>query len=98
MVETTRQPIRWVRDNIAVTRSGLPFGVWVISGQPYSMAPDPDKHELRAAHKDLYQAITGEYKILGLVATTPPENVIEKMLEDVDEPSKEWLEACDLTQ
>lgn len=97
MVETTRQPIRWVRDNIAVTRSGIPFGIWFISGQPYSMAPDQNKHELRAAHQDLYQAITGEYKILGLVATTPPEKVIEKMLEDVPDPSKEWLEECDLT-
>src|SRR5699024_5969303 len=97
MVETTRQPIRWVRDNIAVTRSGIPFGVWFISGQPYSMAPDQAKHKLRASHQDLFQALTGEYSILGLVATTPPEKVIEKMLEDVDEPSKEWLKECDLT-
>src|SRR5699024_8847950 len=41
--------------------------------------------------------LTGEYDILGLVATTPPEKVIEQMLEGIDDPSKEWLQECDLT-
>lgn len=86
-----------MRDNIAVTRSGIPFGVWYISGSPYSMAPDQEKHKLRASHQDLFQSLTGEYTILGLVATTPPEKVIENMLAGVDEPSKEWLKECDLT-
>lgn len=97
MVDTIRQPIRWVRENIVVNRSGIPFGVWYISGQAYSMAPDKDKEKLRADHQNLFQSLTGEYTILGLVATTPPEKVIEKMLEGVEEPSKQWLKECDLT-
>ena len=97
MVDTTAQPLQWMRDNIAVNDSGMPFGIWFLSGQPYSMAPDQDKESLRAAHQDLYQNVLGEYSILGLVATTPPDKVIEQMLEGIDEPSKEWLKECDLT-
>lgn len=97
MVDTTRQPIRWVRDNILVTRSGIPYGIWSVSGKPYGMATHNDKEAVRAAHQDLFQAVTGEYTILGLVATTPPSAVIEQMLKDVDSPSQEWLRECDLT-
>ena len=97
MADTTRQPIRWVRDNIAVTRSGIPYGVWALDGKPYGMATHMDKEAVRAAHQDLFQGLTGEYAILGLVATTPPGEIINKMLADLDEPSKEWLAECDLT-
>lgn len=97
MVDTKAQPLQWVRDNIIVNDSGMPFGVWYLSGQPYSMAPAKDKEALRASHQDLFQSLTGEYSILGLVATTPPDKVIEQMLEGIDEPSKEWIRECDLT-
>lgn len=96
-METNRQPIRWVRDNIFVNRMGMPFGLWALEGKPYGMATHQDKESVRAAHQDMFQAITGEYTILGLVATTPPGEVIEQMLKDVDEPSPEWLAECDLT-
>lgn len=97
MADTTRQPIRWVRDNIAVTRSGIPYGVWALDGKAYGMATRQDKESVRAVHQDLFQALTGEYSILGLVATTPPGEIVERMLDDLDEPSKEWLTECDLT-
>lgn len=97
MAYTTRQPIRWARDNIAVTRSGIAYGVWALDGLPYGMATRQDKESVRAAHQDLLQAVTGEYRILGLVATTPPGEIVERMLDDLDEPSKEWLTECDLT-
>lgn len=97
MADTTRQPLRWVRDNIAVNRSGIPYGVWSLSGKPYGMATDQDKHAVRASHQDLYQSLTGEYEILGLVATTPPSEIVNKMLNGLDEPSQEWLTECDLT-
>lgn len=96
-MDTNRQPIRWVRDNILVSRAGIPYGVWALDGKPYGMATKQDKESVRAAHQDLYQSLTGEYMILGLVATTPPSDVIERMLKDVDEPSPEWLKECDLT-
>src|SRR5699024_11667088 len=83
--------------NSAVNYSGMQFAICFLSGQPYRMAPDQDKESLRAAHQDLYQNVLGEYSILGLVATTPPDKVIEQMLEGIDEPSKEWLKECDLT-
>lgn len=97
MADTTRQPNRWARDNILVARSGVPYGIWALEGKPYGMATNQDKHNVRHAHQDLYQAITGEYMILGLVATTPPGEIVEKMLEGVDDPSKEWIKECDLT-
>lgn len=97
MVDTTRQPIRWVRDNIAVSRSGIPYAVWALEGKPYGMATDNDKEAVRALHQDFYQTVTGEYVILGLVATTPPTEVIDRMMKGVDEPSKEWLIECDRT-
>lgn len=97
MADTTRQPIRWIRDNIAVTRSGIPYGVWSLDGKPYGMATHQDKEAVRAAHQDLFQGLTGEYTVLGLVATTPPSEIIAKMLADLDEPSKEWMAECDLT-
>lgn len=97
MPETRRQPIRWVRDNIVVNREGMPFGVWALSGEPYGMAPHQEKESLHAAHQDLFQSLTGQYDILGLVATTPPEEIVDRMKEGVDSPSPEWLQECDLT-
>ncbi|MGP9587201.1 ATP-binding protein [Micrococcaceae sp. AOP34-BR2-30] len=61
------------------------------------MATDQDKHTVRASHQELFQAITGEYTILGLVATTPPEEIVDRMLDGLDEPSPEWLTECDMT-
>lgn len=97
MADTTRQPIRWMRDNIAVTRSGIPYGVWALEGKAYGMATNQEKEAVRSAHQELFQGLTGEYAIHGLVATTPPGEIIGKMLEGLDEPSKEWLIECDLT-
>lgn len=97
MADTKRQPIRWVRDNIAVTRSGIPYGVWALEGNAYGMATNQEKESVRGAHQDLFQGLAGEYSILGLVATTPPGEIIGRMLEGLDEPSKEWLIECDLT-
>jgi hypothetical protein len=97
MVDTTAQPLHWVRDNIAVNESGMPVGIWYVTGQPYSMAPSDEKEAARSSTQDLYQSLTGEYDIYGLVATTPPEKVIEQMLEGIDDPSKQWLKECDLT-
>lgn len=97
MAETTRQPLQWVRGNIAVNRSGIPYGVWALSGNPYGMATDQAKETVRDTHQTLYQSLTGEYEILGLVATTPPSEIVNKMLSGLDEPSREWLIECDLT-
>lgn len=97
MADTKRQPIRWMRDNIAVTRDGIPYGIWALDGKAYGMATNKDKEQVRSAHQELYQGITGEYMILGLVATTPPAEIINQMLEGLDAPSKEWLLECDLT-
>lgn len=97
MADTIRQPIRWVRDNIAVTRGGIPYGIWVLEGRPYSMATGADKEQVRASHQELFQTITGESTILGLVATTPPQQIIDQMLKGIDEPTREWLIECDLT-
>lgn len=97
MVDTKAQPLHWVRDNIAVNDSGMPVGIWYVTGKAYSMAPLEEKKAAQASAQDLFQSLTGEYDIYGLVATTPPEKVIEQMLEGIDDPSKEWLQECDLT-
>src|SRR5699024_8919283 len=97
MVDTKAQPLHWVRDNIAVNESGMPVGIWYVTGKAYSMAPLAEKKAAQSSAQDLFQSLTGEYDILGLVATTPPEKVIEQMLEGIDDPSKEWLQECDLT-
>ena len=97
MADTNRQPIRWVRDNIAVTRGGIPYGIWALDGKPYGMATVADKEQVRASHQELFQSVTGESTILGLVATTPPQQIIDQMLKDVEEPTREWLIECDLT-
>lgn len=97
MADTIRQPIRWVRDNIAVNRAGIPYGIWALEGRPYGMATHAGKEQVRASHQELFQAITGESMILGLVATTPPEQIVERMLDGLDAPSREWLVECDLT-
>ena len=97
MADTKRQPIRWMRENIAVTRAGIPYGVWALDGKAYGMATHQEKEGVRSAHQELFQGLTGEYTILGLVATTPPGEIIERMLEGLDQPSREWLIECDLT-
>mgnify|MGYP001065089021 CR=1 FL=1 len=97
MVATTRQPIRWVRDNIVVTREGQPYAVWALQGMAYGLATHQEKERVRATHQDLFQSLTGEYTLLGLVATTPPETIVELMLEGIPNPSEEWLEECERT-
>lgn len=94
---TQRQPIQWVRDNILVTRDGIPYGAWALDGLPYGLTTNEEKQRVRATHQDLFQSVTGEYTILGLVATTPPEMIVEKMLEGVENPSEHWLEECERT-
>lgn len=97
MAVTDRQPIRWVRDNIMVTREGVPYGLWAVDGLAYGLATAEEKERVRALHQDLLQALTGEYKLMGLVATTPPEMIIDKMLDGLDDPSEQWQHECDLT-
>lgn len=97
MVATTRQPIRWMRENIVVTREGQPYGVWALQGMAYGMALHKDKERVRATHQDLFQSLTGEYTLLGLVATTPPESIIEAMLAGIPNPSPAWIEECERT-
>jgi hypothetical protein len=97
MSDTSRQPIRWIRDNIFVTRDGQPHAIWTISGQAYGLATIAQKERVRAMHQEFFQNMIGEFTILGVVASASPESILEKMLRDVPNPSPEWLEECNLT-
>lgn len=97
MPATQRQPIQWVRDNILVNRDGIPYGLWALQGLPYGLTTNEEKQRVRATHQDLFQSLTGEYVLEGLVATTPPEMIVEKMLAGVDDPSQHWVEECERT-
>ena len=33
MADTIRQPIRWMRENVFVTRDGVAYGIWQLDGQ-----------------------------------------------------------------
>ena len=95
--DTIRQPVRWMRENIFVTRDGIPYGIWKLEGQAYGLGTFAEKESVRAKHQDFFQALTGEATILGLVTTSSPETLMGKMLKDVENPSPEWLEECSLT-
>lgn len=95
--DTIRQPVRWMRENIFVTRDGIPYGIWKLEGQAYGLGTFAEKESVRARHQDFFQALTGEATILGLVTTSSPETLMGKMLKDVENPSPEWLEECSLT-
>lgn len=97
MADTLRQPIRWIRENIFVTRAGIPHAIWQLDGQAYGFGTNEQKEKVRALHQDLLQALTGELAILGLVATSSPESILGKMLQGVNNPSEQWMEECQLT-
>lgn len=97
MADVIRQPIRWIRENIFVTRDGVAYGIWKLEGLAYGLGTLSQKESVRAKHQDFFQALTGEAQILGLVTTSSPDSVMGKMLKDVVNPSQQWLEECSLT-
>lgn len=97
MAITNRQPIQWMRGNIFVTRTGAPYAVWMLAGRPYGEAATKEKIKVKEQHQNLFQALRGELTILGIVATMSPEVIMNKMLQDVEEPSEQWLRECALT-
>lgn len=98
MAETKRQPITWSRGNIFTTREGIPVAIWQLDGQAYGLATGKQKNTVRARHQDLFQSLTGEYVLLGLVGSVSPEEVMRKMITDVHPLSEQWLEEASLTQ
>ena len=82
-----RQPIQWVNGNIFVNRKGIPYGIWLLSGLSYGMSPFEQKKAVQALHRDLFQSLTGEYKILGLTSSISGDEIVGRMLEGVEEPT-----------
>ncbi|MFI7742941.1 ATP-binding protein [Kocuria rhizosphaericola] len=97
MADTVRQPIRWMRENVFVTRDGVAYGIWQLDGQAYGLGTIAQKESVRAKHQDLFQALTGEVMLLGLVTSSSPDTLMGKLLQDVERPSQQWLEECSLT-
>lgn len=93
-----RQPITWVNGNIFVNRKGIPYGIWKLSGLSYGMSPFARKKNVQAIHRDLFQSLTGEYKILGLTSATSSAEIVGKMLEGVENPSEHLLNEVRLLQ
>lgn len=98
MAPTLKQPVRWMRDNIFVNDQHIPFAIWQLEGQPYGLGTVKQKQIVRARHQELFQSLTGEYTLLGLVATESPDEIVGKMLEGVKHPTQEWLTECALTR
>lgn len=86
-----RQPIQWVNGNIFVNRKGIPYAIWRLTGLSYGMSPHTHKQAVHAIHRDLFQSITGEYKILGLTSSTSSAEIVGRMLEGVDEPTEHLM-------
>lgn len=86
-----RQPIQWVNENIFVNRKGIPYGIWLLSGLSYGMSPFEKKKEVQALHRDLFQSLTGEYKILGLTSSISSAEIVGRMLEGVENPTSHLM-------
>ena len=116
MADTIRQPIRWMRENVFVTRDGVAYGIWQLDGQ--AISGDTQTYLQFALPGvlvqtfvfasvgtgtsphlggELFQALTGEVMLLGLVTSSSPDTLMGKMLQDVERPSQQWLEECSLT-
>lgn len=95
---TMKQPVRWMRGNIFVNDAGIPHGIWQLEGQSYGLGTVKQKQMVRARHQELYQNLTGDYALLGLVATVASDAIVEKMLEGVKNPSEQWVRECALTR
>lgn len=98
LFETNTQPIDWMRGNIFVTSSGVPHAIWNLEGLPYGKATIEQKKIVAAHHQNLFQSITGESMILGIVAAESSDSVRQKMLDGIENPSPHWLKECDLTR
>lgn len=86
-----RQPIQWINGNIFVNRKGIPYAIWRLTGLSYGMSPTDHKNAVHAAHRDLFQGLTGEYKILGLTSSTSSAEIVGRMLEGVSNPSEHLM-------
>ncbi|WP_237218806.1 ATP-binding protein [Rothia nasimurium] len=86
-----RQPIQWINGNIFVNRKGIPYAIWRLTGLSYGMSPHAHKQAVHAAHRDLFQGLTGEYKILGLTSSTSSAEIVGRMLEGVDNPGEHLM-------
>lgn len=86
-----RQPIQWINGNIFVNRKGIPYAIWRLSGLSYGMSPHAHKMAVHAIHRDLFQGLTGEYKILGLTSSTSSAEIVGRMLEGVAEPTEHLM-------
>lgn len=95
-IATTQQPIQWVRENILVSRTGTAYGIWKLTGQPYGLATPEKKEKVRQVHQELYRRVKGDYSLLGIVAMTSPDQIVEAMLHELNDPSEEWLRECEL--
>lgn len=91
------QPIVWSRGNIFMTKQQIPYAIWRLTGQAYGLGTYQAKNLVRALHQDMFQSITGEYTILGLVANMSPEDIVQHMLADLDEVTEQWAQECALT-
>lgn len=86
-----RQPIHWVNGNIFVNRKGIPYAIYRLTGLSYGMSPHSHKMAVKSIHRDLFQSLTGEYKILGLTSSTSSAEIVGRMLEGVDQPSEHLM-------
>lgn len=98
MAPTIKQPVRWMRDNIFVNDQHIPYAIWQLEGQSYGLGTFKQKQMVRARHQELFQNLTGESTLMGLVATESPDEIVAKMLEGLKNPAQEWLAECALTR
>lgn len=93
-----RTPTRSMAANLRWTRSGTVWADWILTGLPYGLRPDKDKHGVRALHQALLRALPGESLLLGIRSGLDPAVIVHRMLDGVDlEQSPEWVAECEAT-
>ncbi|MFT4284345.1 MAG: ATP-binding protein [Protaetiibacter sp.] len=80
------------------TRGGTVWATWRLAGQPKAFGRADANVLSQRAHQQLFQAIRGEYLLLGLTADLNPVAVVDAMLAGVDiANSPGWAEESLLT-
>ncbi len=93
-----RTPTRSMAANLRWTRTGSVWADFLLTGLPYGLRPNKDKHAVRALHQAFFRALPGESLLLGLCSGLDPAAVVEKMLEGVDVAScPDWVAECEAT-
>lgn len=94
-----RVPTTAMAGNLRFTDTGQVWADFVLQGVTYGLRPPKEKEKDRLLHQSLYRTLPGESLLLGISSGLDPEQLVDRMLHEVDiDQCSDWLAECDATR